>query len=539
MLERAAQRRLAGDWRGACAAAGLDVEIDLRAVGRVHGAETAERLEADLRHLVPDLLRWHLPRRGDGRLQAMRRYPLSNLGERHALVARPALWLDRPQRITLRFEDLDEPSTGRRDDTFVLLRDRWDSRCTPEALQRCGGVQRLPFFTRAGERRPEALIGGADPEGLVERLVRLDDAGRPASAWAAAGFRLEVLLFDPAWSRERIDPAAFDPSSPTDARNAARGEAVRRSLAWLRPVHTTLADAARRVRADGELFRIDLNGRTLVLDGLDTPSPRVRLVASAPYGRADEARRRAEVAEFGVELARVPRIPHVLARRPPELTDPAGTHPLVYAALFPDAPPRPLPPPATVRQSVRVHCNGATHEVTIHAPGFHVPHSPAEVERERALAALGGPRQGCVAAVDGWGDPAVRMPRPMRGLRAQLLTLVHLGDGPAVAAALDRGLSPLVRDEHGRTLLHLLPWLLGADLLPRLLAAGLHLDLRDERGETPLHAAVACGTPDLVRALLAAGADPRASAAGQWGRMAMITNRPELAFIRDYAAKRT
>ncbi|MGI5246621.1 ankyrin repeat domain-containing protein [Dactylosporangium sp. CA-139066] len=571
MLERAAQRRLAGDWRGACAVAGIDADVDLRAVRRVHGAEVADRLEADLHHLVPDLLRWHLPRRRDGRLEPQRRYPLTFLPDAHALVARPPVWLNMPQRITLRIERLDylpeelelrldRRSTGRRDDTLVMLRDRWDSRCTPEALKRCGGVQRLPFFTRTGERLPEALIGGAGPEGLVERLVRLDDGGRPASAWAAAGFRLEVLLFDGRWDRERIDPAAFDPYAPTGTRNAARGEVVRRSLAWLRPIHPRLADAARRVREyhaerrrtapwdesawsgppwvaevdeDCGLFRIDVHGRTLVLDGLNGPAPRVRLVPSAPYGRADDARRRVEVEEFGVELARVPRIPHVLARRPPELTNPFDTHPLVYAALFPEASLQPAPAMATLRQSARVHCNGATHEVAMRGDGFKVPHTAEEVERERALAALGGRVQGCVAAADGWRDPAVRMPRPMRALRAELMALVDLGDGPAVAAALDRGLDPFVRDERGRTLLHRLPWLLGADLLPRLLAAGLPVDVRDLDGATPLHVAVDRGSPELVRALLAAGADRHARMNGDWGRMAMITNRPELAFIRD------
>lgn len=57
MIEQATGRRLAGDWRGACAAAGVDVTFDLAEVARVHGRPVASALEDDLRHLAPDLLR--------------------------------------------------------------------------------------------------------------------------------------------------------------------------------------------------------------------------------------------------------------------------------------------------------------------------------------------------------------------------------------------------------------------------------------------------------------------------------------------------
>jgi hypothetical protein len=62
MIETATARRRAGDWAGACAAAGVDVDLDLRSVARTHGRELAARVRADLRRLAPDLLRWHLPR---------------------------------------------------------------------------------------------------------------------------------------------------------------------------------------------------------------------------------------------------------------------------------------------------------------------------------------------------------------------------------------------------------------------------------------------------------------------------------------------
>ncbi|WP_238007330.1 hypothetical protein KZZ52_02335 [Dactylosporangium sp. AC04546] len=179
-----------------------------------------------------------------------------------------------------------------------------------------------------------------------------------------------------------------------------------------------------------------------------------------------------------------------------------------------------------------VHCDHATHEVVMRDGTLALPHSATEIDRERMLRALGGQVQGCVAAYDGWRDPTVRMPSPMRTLRGSVLALVHHGDGPALAAALDQGLDPHLRDERGRTLLHLLPWLTGADLLSRLLATGLPVDVRDLEGETPLRSAVVHGTPDLVRALLAAGADPNARSTGRWPSIARSTARPDLAFLR-------
>ncbi|MGW7821163.1 VWA-like domain-containing protein [Streptomyces puniciscabiei] len=43
MIELATRRRTAGDWAGACAAARIDVDLDLRAVARAHGREIAAR----------------------------------------------------------------------------------------------------------------------------------------------------------------------------------------------------------------------------------------------------------------------------------------------------------------------------------------------------------------------------------------------------------------------------------------------------------------------------------------------------------------
>lgn len=62
MIECATVRRNVGDWAGACAAARVDVDLNLRAATNVYGRELATRIRDDLQHLAPDLLRWHMPR---------------------------------------------------------------------------------------------------------------------------------------------------------------------------------------------------------------------------------------------------------------------------------------------------------------------------------------------------------------------------------------------------------------------------------------------------------------------------------------------
>src|ERR1044072_5498961 len=98
MIETATARRLAGDWAGACAAAGFDVDLNLRAVARDHGRELASRVRSDLRALAPDLLRWHMPRIApDGLLRpgatiALARYDTAGRGgpgPRHRDARRP------------------------------------------------------------------------------------------------------------------------------------------------------------------------------------------------------------------------------------------------------------------------------------------------------------------------------------------------------------------------------------------------------------------------------------------------------------------
>ncbi|MYW21737.1 hypothetical protein GT039_40755, partial [Streptomyces sp. SID2955] len=107
MIETATARRATGDWAGACAAARVAVDLDLRAVRHRHGTDVAGRLRADLRRLAPDLLRWHMPRIvPDGRLRPGLTLTLAHYGSTggtplHLVVRTPPAWADAGQWMSL------------------------------------------------------------------------------------------------------------------------------------------------------------------------------------------------------------------------------------------------------------------------------------------------------------------------------------------------------------------------------------------------------------------------------------------------------
>jgi hypothetical protein len=143
MIESATARRAVGDWAGACAAARVDVDVDLRAAARVHGRELAAEIRADVRHLAPDLLRWHLPRIApDGLLRPGLTVSLARYGAGRAvhLVARTApAWADAGQRISLALWD-GHGGSRHPDRRFRLdlHRHLWDARHAAELRERCG-----------------------------------------------------------------------------------------------------------------------------------------------------------------------------------------------------------------------------------------------------------------------------------------------------------------------------------------------------------------------------------------------------------------
>ncbi|GAA1672869.1 hypothetical protein GCM10009733_082520 [Nonomuraea maheshkhaliensis] len=492
MIERATERRLAGDWRGACAAANVDVAFDLAGIANEHGGAVAAAVEDDLLHFAPDLLRWHLPRVLGGGWTTIRNFQTVTLGaagEEHCLrVTTPATW-ERPQRLRLRFERI-AGSGGYRSGThdWATLRHLWDVRHTGELLERHGGGDRPPFFDADGTLRPAGKLptadpGPADPPAHTEWVTLLHERGEVEAAFAAVGIEL-----DPAPLQSRyaglIDPLRVLEKLPVAP---ARLEPELRLL----------------IRAGfGHRFQID------------HPSPGVLLLEGGE--QADGLRIRLG----GKEFRDAPTLPEACWRRLPDLdvlrqgdADPDWLHPLVRDALFPlrADPAGPIgPPDPWLPSPVRVRCRGEWHELSFQDGALRMPHSAEEQQREQALRAFGGKIAGCFAVERAMrSEEAFRLPKALRELRRELFMRVQHGDTPGVLRLLDAGVDPRLRDGRDRTLLHALIHLDHEVLLPRLLAAGLDLEAVDYKERTPLYVAVVDdGSPALIRALLAAGANP-------------------------------
>ena len=184
MIAAATRRRMSGDWRGACAAADVEVQLDLDAVLERHGADITASLLGDLRALAPDLLRWHLPRasHGSGRLLGglvvpLARYPDHGGGRRSGSGGALTLAAETPdyalaagERIVLTTLEQRRDAAGAKGSLqrYSLIDQRmfWDSSCA-------GGLADL-CATRRG----------------AQQITGLQDAGQAVEAWTAAGFTL-------------------------------------------------------------------------------------------------------------------------------------------------------------------------------------------------------------------------------------------------------------------------------------------------------------------------------------------------------------
>ncbi|MGW6495274.1 ankyrin repeat domain-containing protein [Nonomuraea angiospora] len=498
MIERATERRLAGDWRGACAAANVDVAFDLAGIAREHGGAVAVAVEDDLLHFAPDLLRWHLPRVlagrttiRNGQTMTLGRHPGAARTTQYLHVTTPSM-VDGPQRPLLCFGRIDH-AVGSGNHRHVLhnwtmLRHLWDVRHTGALLERHGGGDRPPFFNADGTRRaagdlPTADPGPADPPAHAEWVTLLHERGEVEAAFAAAGIALDPSPLEPRWGRP-IDPLPVLEKLPL-------------ALTRLKPEIRLLIREGLWPR-----FQIPLSyGSSVLLEGRK---------------RADELRIRIIDPE---EISGTPVLPEACWRRLPDLdalrhgdADPDRLHPLVRDALFPLRvdPADPVgPPDPQLPSPVRVRCRGEWHEVCFQDGALLVPHSADEQRREQAMRAFGGAVAGCFAAAQAVYSGEGRLPKALREQRRELYSRAQHGDTPGVLRLLDAGVDPRFRDGRRRTLLHALIHLDHEVLLPRLLAAGVDLEAVDHNRRTALHVAVGDnGSVALVRALLAAGANP-------------------------------
>ncbi|MFF3887363.1 hypothetical protein [Streptomyces sp. NPDC001914] len=257
MIETATVRRRHGDWAGACAAAGVDIDFDLRSLTRTHGRELASRIRRDLRHLAPDLLRWHMPRVApDGLLRPGLTITLARYDRAagpddadpprpvHLVVRTPPAWADGGQRMSLALWDA-TPGTSRERFFFDtgarrhphprpsrryrldLHRHLWDTRRTDELRVRSGadlppgdarsGSAGSPGPVPPGPVPPGPVPPGPVPPGLgcavgrwaEEAAIVLRDEGRTTgTVTVRIGARRRLLLelvADPA----RVGPPAL------------------------------------------------------------------------------------------------------------------------------------------------------------------------------------------------------------------------------------------------------------------------------------------------------------------------------------------
>ncbi|MER6847600.1 hypothetical protein AB0A81_12060 [Streptomyces flaveolus] len=381
MIETATARRAVGDWAGACAAARIDVDLDLRAVRDRHGTDLAHRLRADLRRLAPDLLRWHMPRIApDGRLRpgltlSLARYRGSGTTTPHLVVRTPPARADAGQRMSLtlwdgsggdRFGHHPHPHPDRRF-RLDLHRHLWDAGRSGELARRCGA---------AGE--PSCGPGGPSVHEL------------PNGPWAVARWASEA---------EYLLRAAGRPRGAFTVRLGPRSRAVLQLVApddshapTFRPLPGTLPpqevaalpvlpEAAARVLPDLELLRAGL----------------------VPAGQL---------------------------------------HPLVAAALTGHGSPS-VPAASGTRAGVvrrsgdphRVECRGEIHRIALRDGVLTaIDHDAEQVRREELLVALGGPPLPCLRAI----DAVHRSPEALPAVRERL---AH-GDAVGALAVVEALLGP-------------------------------------------------------------------------------------------------
>ncbi|WP_439029570.1 hypothetical protein [Gordonia terrae] len=212
MIENATAKRLSGDWSGACDAAGVDSDIDLAQIRRRHGPDLAEWIENDLRHLAPDLLRWHLPRvTPTGRLRpgltiALARYALDRdirfaaTGSVYLVARIPPAWADAGQRFSLAVWDGRQPDPHphprpNRRFRLDLHRHLWDVRHVDDLRRRSGAASSA---TRSSPGQPPGIPPGyaLDRWAAEAAILRRADGCRTDRVRIRVGARRDLILRD-------------------------------------------------------------------------------------------------------------------------------------------------------------------------------------------------------------------------------------------------------------------------------------------------------------------------------------------------------
>ncbi|MEU6479838.1 hypothetical protein ABZ858_23715 [Streptomyces sp. NPDC047017] len=421
MIETATARRTAGDWAGACAAARIDVDLDLCTVRDRHGSDLAARLRADLRRLAPDLLRWHMPRIApDGRLRpgltlSLARYADSDGPPLHLVVRTPPGWADAGQRMSLA---LWGEGTGH--DAFAGHHPRPHQHPYPRPHPH-------PHWYPHPHPHPD-------------RRFRLDlhrhlwDSGRSAEL---------------AW-RSGVSGTASP--APPDRTGLPPWAAPR----WAAEAETLLRAEGRRPRG---AFTVRLGARNRAVLELVAPDD-----SHAPTLRPLRETLPAQ------EVAALPVLPEAAARVLPDLellraglVTAERLHPLVAAALTASGAvhgprgraPRgrapgewretssgPGPGPGSASSSGpgpadphRVQCRGEVHRIALRDGVLAaIDHAPDQLRREELLVALGGPPLPCLRAI----DDVHRDPQALPAVRERL----GHGDMTGALAAVEGLLGP-------------------------------------------------------------------------------------------------
>ncbi len=457
MIETATARRRVGDWVGACAAAGVDVDLELRAVARVHGRDLASRVRDDLRHLAPDLLRWHLPRVApDGLLRpgltiTLARYD-GSCSERtqpvHLVVRTAPAWADAGQRIALTLWDgtastlhpHPRPDRRYRLDLHPHL---WDARRAHELRTRCGaerfdggvrahagsgsGDDRCTERVTAGsgidwraepatvesgvdlcgglvlaerdvDRRGELATVRSGVDGLGEGTVRSGVdlcGGTVGSGVYRCGDLVAAGFESDRWAASGACDGAVDPWTEL----VAAGFAVDRWAAE--------ADILLRAEERAGPFLVRLGGRRRLV--LEIDGGGVRSVPDHPRA----------------ETSALPVLPDAATRVLPDLEllrsgsiTADRLHPMVAEALAPGCgrEDRPRRDPGNRQQTI-VDCRGERHRIgLVDGVLSALDHDPAELRREELLVALTGTPLPCLRVI----DAAHRRPYWLTGVRERL-----------------------------------------------------------------------------------------------------------------------